>query len=140
MQRILYRMITAKFSARLSASTLLLSSLALMSAYASKASEIAIHFKRGAYVAQAGGELKSMHDEVSCLVSARAGQHMKVKVDAPGAIRGLVTFPDGNSQGSPGDVFFDDVLPTSGDYHIQLRESPMGEERHGKYTLTLEIR
>ena len=87
-----------------------------------------------------GGELTSMREEISYLVSARAGQHMKIKVDAAGAVRGEVTFPGGDSQGSPGDVFFDDVLPTSGTYHIHLRESPMGEEWQGKFVLTIEIR
>lgn len=84
--------------------------------------------------------MHSMHDEISYLVSARGGQHMTVTVGAPGAIRGLVTFPDGTSQGSPGDIFFEDVLPVSGNYHIRLRESPMGEEWRGKFTLTVEIR
>jgi hypothetical protein len=134
-------MTSVKFSRSFGVAMVLLIALALIFAHASEAaSEIAIHFKRGAYVAQVDGELTSMHDEISYIVSARAGQHMKIKVDAAGAVRGLITFPDGDSQGSPGDVFFDDVLPKSGTYHIDLRESPMGEEWQGKFTLTIEIR
>jgi hypothetical protein len=130
-----------EFSGHFNVGNIFLIALVLISAYACEAaSEIAIHFKRGAYEAQVGGELTSMHDEISYLVSARAGQHMKIKVDAAGAVRGQVTFPGGDSQGSPGDVFFDDVLPKSGTYHIHLRESPMGEEWQGKFMLTIEIR
>lgn len=129
------------FSGHLNGGNVFLIALTLISAYACEAaSEIAIHFKRGAYEAQVGGELTSIHDEISYLVSARAGQHMTIKVDAPGAVRGQVIFPGGESQGSPGDVFFDDVLPKSGTYHIHLRESPMGEEWQGKITLIIEIR
>jgi hypothetical protein len=118
----------------------LLITLALLSAHgAEAASEIAIHFKRGAYDARVMGELISIRDEVSYVVAAKAGQHMRIKIDAPGGVRGFITFPDGESQGAPGDIFFDGVLPKSGNYHILLRESPMGEEWQGRFTLTIEI-
>lgn len=124
----------------LNASVALLGSLALSGVYATEApGEVAIHFKRGAYVASVNGELRSMNDEIGYVLSARVGQHMTVTVEAPGGIRGVVTSPDGNSHGEPGNAVFDDVLPLSGDYHIHLRESPMGEEWKGQFTLTVEI-
>lgn len=65
--------------------------LGLLSVFESgAASEIAIHFKRGAYDAQVSVNLSSMHDEKSYLVAVKAGQDMKIKVDAAGGGRGTV--------------------------------------------------
>lgn len=67
------------FSGLFNVADVLVLALGLASAYPCKAaSEIVIHFKRGAYDAQVRGELISMHDEVSYLVSASAGQHLKI--------------------------------------------------------------
>ena len=80
-----------------------------------------------------------MNDEALYVLYAKAGQHMKVKANASGPTRGFVTFPNGESSGAPGDMFFDETLPITGDYHIRLIESPMGEMWKGNYTLEVEI-
>lgn len=102
--------------------------------------EIPIRFEKGAVRAQVTGELSSMQQEIRYVLSARSGQHMKITVDAPGPVRGTVSYPNGDYSGSPGDAIFDDFLPLSGNYRIALRESPMGEEWKGQFKLFVEIR
>lgn len=103
-------------------------------------SETRIAFKRGAIEADAPGRLAKMNDEAHFVVRARAGQHMRLRVEADGPTRGLVTFPDGEAAGAPGETFFDDTLPVDGDYHIVITESLMGEEWAGKITLHVRIK
>ena len=104
------------------------------------APETRIVFNRGAVESEAHGKLTTMSDQLRFVVRARAKQHMLLSVDAPGATRGFVTFPNGEEVGSPGAVFFDDALPTDGDYRIRITESPMGEEWQGTVTLHVQIK
>jgi len=104
------------------------------------APETRIVFNRGAIESEAHGKLTSMSDQLRFVVRARAKQHMLLSVDAPGATRGFVTFPNGEEAGSPGAVFFDDALPADGDYRIRITESPMGEEWQGSVTLHVRIK
>ena len=104
------------------------------------APETRIVFNRGAIESEAHGKLTSMSDQLRFVVRARAKQHMLLSVDAPGATRGFVTFPNGEQAGSPGAVFFDDALPADGDYRIRITESPMGEEWQGSVTLHVRIK
>lgn len=104
------------------------------------APETRIAFKRGAVEAEAHGTLTSLHDALRFRVRAQANQHMRLVVDAPGATRGFVSFPNGQEVGSPGAAFFDDTLPVDGDYRIRIIESPMGEAWQGNVTLHLYIK
>jgi hypothetical protein len=88
---------------------------------------IRITFADGAYSGQAHGHLNGIHSQQWFVVKAKAGQTMVVVVKGAGATRGIVTFPSGKTVGQPGGRVFDGVLPASGDYRIQVTESPMGE-------------
>ena len=99
-----------------------------------------IVFNRGAIESEAHGKLTAMSDQLRFVVRARAKQHMLLSVDAPGATRSFVAFPNGDEVGSPGAVFFDDALPADGDYRIRITESPMGEEWQGSVTLHVQIK
>ena len=103
------------------------------------APETRIVFQRGAIEAEVQGTLTTLADQLRFVVRARAQQRMLLSVDAPGATRGFVTFPNGAEVGSPGSVFFDDVLPADGDYRIRISESPMAEEWQGSVTLRVRI-
>jgi hypothetical protein len=107
---------------------------------APSSAETRIVFKRGAIEAVAHGALTKIDDQVRFVVRARAGQQMRLIVDADGPTRGFVAFPSGDEVGSPGQNFFDDTLPGDGDYHIKITESPMGEGWSGKITLHVRIK
>ena len=102
--------------------------------------ETRIVFKHGAIQAVAHGALTKIDDEARFVVRARSGQQMRLTVDADGPTRGSVTFPNGETVGSPGQIFFDDTLPADGDYRIRITESPMGESWDGKITLRVRIK
>jgi hypothetical protein len=102
--------------------------------------ETRVVFKRGAIQAVAHGALTKIDDEARFVVRARSGQQMRLTVDADGPTRGFVTFPNGETVGSPGQIFFDDTLPADGDYRIRITESPMGESWNGKITLHVRIK
>jgi hypothetical protein len=52
---------------------------------------------------------------------------MVIIVKGHGPTRGVVSFPNGGSNGQPGGRVFDGTLPVSGDYRIRVTESAMGE-------------
>jgi hypothetical protein len=93
----------------------------------------------GRGVAEVGGTLSSMRDEIRFVFSARSGQHLTITAAGAGPIRGMVISPDGSQSGSPGETFFDESLSVGGDYRILLRESPMGEEWSGRFTMKIEL-
>src|SRR5580658_5952090 len=115
-----------------------LSLLALLSA-ASVAAPLGapahrIVFKRGAVSADVVGRLTGMGDTLRYVLQARAGQHLRLSVQANGATRGSISFPNGDKDGGPG-LDFDGKLPADGDYSITINESPMGEEWQGTVRL-----
>jgi len=73
------------------------------------------------------------------VLRAKAGQHMRVEINARGATRGMVTFPSGKQEGAPGGVIFDDNIDESGDYRIGVSESSMGDAWRGSFALKIEI-
>ncbi len=100
---------------------------------------IRISFAPGAYSGQGHSTLTGISSERWFVVNARAGQTMIVIVKGAGATRGIVHFPNGTSSGQPGGRVFDDVLPVSGDYRIQVNESPMGEAWSGGVDVVVVI-
>ena len=98
-----------------------------------------VTFARGATVARATGYLRGMNDAAEFVLRAKAGQHMRVEINARGATRGMVTFPSGKQEGAPGGVIFDDNIDESGDYRIGVSESSMGEAWRGSIVLKIEI-
>jgi hypothetical protein len=98
----------------------------------SRACPIRITFAQGAYTAQAHGQLTGVDSELWFVVDARANQSMVTVVVGAGATRGVVTFPNGQTEGQPGGRVFDGLLPVSGDYKIHVTESPMGEGWSGR--------
>jgi hypothetical protein len=97
-----------------------------------RACPIRITFAQGAFSAQAHGQLTEVNSELWFVVDARANQSMVAVVEGAGATRGVVTFPNGQTEGQPGGRVFDGVLPASGDYKIHVTESPMGEGWSGR--------
>jgi hypothetical protein len=102
--------------------------------------ETRIVFKRGAIQGVGHGQLTGMTQELHFVVRAKSGQQMRLSVEADGPTRGLVTFPNGDTDGGPGPVFFDDTLPADGDYHIKITESSMGQAWTGGVTLHVRIK
>jgi len=98
-----------------------------------------IVFARGATTARATGYLRGRRDAASFVLRASAGQHMRVEIDARGAIHGGVFSPSGKGEIQPGGVIFDDTIDETGDYRIIVSESQMGEPWHGSFTLKIEI-
>jgi hypothetical protein len=98
-----------------------------------------VTFARGATVARATGYLRGIGDEAVFVLRAKAGQHMRVEVNARGATRGMVIFPSGKQDGQPGGVIFDDNIDEAGDYHIRVTESNMADAWRGRFVLKIEI-
>lgn len=99
-----------------------------------------IKFKSGATVARMRGSLNGINDKALFVLRARSGQHMKVNISGAGPTRGIVLFPSGKQDGAPGGIIFDDVLTETGDYHIRVTESSMGDAWRGSFVLEVEIR
>ncbi len=97
-----------------------------------RACPIRLTFASGAYSAQAHGNLTGIHSELWFVVHARSGQAMVALVEGAGPTRGIVIFPGGKSVGQPGGRIFDGILPSTGDYLIQVTESTMGEAWSGR--------
>src|SRR5882672_6892972 len=98
-----------------------------------------VTFARGATVARATGYLRGISDYAVFVLRAKAGQHMRVKINARGATRGMVIFPSGKQDGAPGGVIFDDDIAETGDYRIRVTESSMGDAWRGRILLKVEI-
>src|SRR2546425_11243556 len=117
---------------------LLISSDSISSVRAQKAPQ-RVTFARGATGARATGYLRGMNDAAEFVLRAKAGQHMRVEINARGATRGMVTFPSGKQEGAPGGVIFDDNIDENGDYRIGVSESSMGDAWRGRFVLKVEI-
>ena len=98
-----------------------------------------VTFARGATVARVTGYLRGMNDYALFVLRAKAGQHMRVEINAFGATRGMVIFPSGKQDGAPGGVIFDDDIDENGDYRIRVTESSMGDPWRGRIVLKIEI-
>jgi hypothetical protein len=98
-----------------------------------------IYFARDATEARAAGYLRGHRDEANFVLRAQAGQHMRLEIRASGATRGTVIFPNGEQEGSPGGVFFDGILPATGDYQISVGESPMADGWKDRFTLVINV-
>ena len=98
-----------------------------------------VYFARGATRATARGYLRGIRDEANFILRAKAGQHMRVEIRGRGATRGVVTFPSGQSDGQPGGVIFDGILPDTGDYRIRVTESSMADPWRGNFTVIIDV-
>jgi hypothetical protein len=110
-------------------------------AYASSAAgaQTRIYFARRATRAIVRGYLRGINGEALYLLRAKAGQHMRVEIRGRGATRGVVTFPSGGQDGSPGGVVFDGIIPDTGDYRIRVTESSMAEAWRGSFMLIVDV-
>jgi hypothetical protein len=104
-----------------------------------KACPIRISFARGAYSGHASSTLTGITSNRWFVVRARANQSMIVIVKGAGPTRGIVHFPNGQFDGQPGGRIFDDRLPVSGNYRIEVTESPMAEAWRGRVTVIVVI-
>src|ERR1051325_11039702 len=97
-----------------------------------------ITFARGATLARSTGYLGGMHAESWFVLRLSAGQHLRVKIAAHGATRGVLFWPSGKQDGGPGGVIYDGDVDENGDYKIAATESLMGEALPGALTVTVE--
>ncbi len=98
-----------------------------------------VYFARGATRATARGYLRGIRDKANFVLRAKAGQHMRVEIRGRGATRGTVTFPSGQSDGQPGGLIFDGILPDTGDYGISVTESSMADPWRGSITVIIDV-
>ncbi|MCB1025616.1 MAG: hypothetical protein KDB79_14560 [Acidobacteria bacterium] len=89
-----------------------------------------IEIPQGSESGVSEGFLKAKGDRADYVVSAQAGQRMKVSIidvttpDEEGPIMvGYVTSPNGDEEGNPGGLFFDEVLKETGDYAIRIKQN-----------------
>ena len=93
------------------------------------------------------GHLPEHTDKVKYRIKARAGDKLKVIVNADkwtgeeGPIMvGIVTMPDGESDGAPGGTVFDDVLTQDGDYEILVyQNSAKSQTPNVDFTMTVSL-
>lgn len=101
---------------------------------------VRIEFAPGQKIVQVQGRLSGVHDEAEFSFLGRADQRVKIDLSAPGGIRGQLVFPSGKVEGAPGGRIFDGRLPETGEYHVRVHESPMGESWVGAFVLGIERR
>jgi hypothetical protein len=70
---------------------------------------------------------------------AFSGTKLKVELSGDGPLRGILLYPSGHQDGSPGGVIFDDTLSETGKYHLQVTESSMGDAWKGKFQVELTV-
>lgn len=99
-----------------------------------------IMFKQGRTSVSIRGRLNGTSDEDYFVLRAKRGQHMRVEITGDGPTRGVVLFPNGEQEGQPGGVVFDDDLQATGDYRIRVTESSMAEGWRGTFILKVEVR
>jgi hypothetical protein len=99
-----------------------------------------IFFRRGATSGRVYGRLFNINDKRYFMLSARAGQHMKVTITGAGPTRGIVTAPSGAQDGQPGGLIYDAILPQTGNYLIEVSESSMGTQWVGDFHIDISIR
>lgn len=96
---------------------------------------IPIHFAPGGVHGQGHGFLRNIHDQNIFVFSAHARQHVRVNIVGHGATRGVVSFPGGGQDGSPGGVVYNDRVPRTGLYHLRVTEDSMAQQWRGPVTV-----
>jgi len=100
---------------------------------AASASARPIHFQPGHTHARIWGYLRGIHSQALFYFYAHAGRHVRVKITGQGPTRGTVTYPNGQQNGSPGGVVFDEIVHQTGAYHLRVTESQMGSAWSGPF-------
>lgn len=70
---------------------------------------------------------------------AFSGTKLKVELSGDGPLRGVLLYPSGHQDGSPGGVIFNDPLSETGKYHLQVTESSMGDAWNGKFQVEFSV-
>jgi hypothetical protein len=101
----------------------------------SAADPIPIHMKRGADRVRISGVLTQGADCCAYRFAAYGGQTLKLKVTGA-AVRMVLSYPDGHSDGPLGEVT---PLPADGSYVLSLTPDTMADGAFGPFKLTLTI-
>lgn len=109
-----------------------LAGLFLLAAVGTAGAATPITFRHGQTHAYAYGRLRGIHSQARFTFHAHMGQHVKVKVTGRGPTRGVVTSPQGQQDGSPGGVVFDETVTQTGRYRLLVTEDSMAEAWHGR--------
>lgn len=96
-----------------------------------------IVFLPGHTHAQGHGYLTGIRDRALFAFHARAGWRLRVNIVGHGPTRGVLTFPNGQQDGGPGGVVFDDRLTQTGRYRLRVTESSMANAWHGTVVVYL---
>lgn len=90
------------------------------------------------------GYLKNKGDRAMFVVKAEAGYRMKASIidvetpDEEGPVMiGYVTSPNGDEEGNPGGLFFDEVLKETGDYKIAIKQN---EAKSGATNIKFKVK
>jgi hypothetical protein len=102
---------------------------------AGAAAAIPVRFPTGSTHGRGSGYLHNIHSVNIFTFRCRAGRHVRVNVVGHGPTRGIVVFPNGQQDGSPGGVVFDATVSQTGLYHLRVTEDSMAEQWHGKVTV-----
>jgi hypothetical protein len=85
------------------------------------------------------GKLHGLGEKREFVFHALTGTKLKIELSGAGPLRGEITVPSGNQMGSPGGTVFDQVLKESGQYRLEVVESPMGESWGGAFNITISV-
>lgn len=93
--------------------------------------DIPIRFTHGHTHGVGRGYLHGIHAQQYFDFHAHRGQHVRVNVVGRGPTRGVVLFPHGGQDGSPGGVVFDDQVHQTGRYRVDVTEDTMANAWRG---------
>ena len=94
-----------------------------------------VQFPAGSIHGRGHGFLHRVGGKHDFIFHARLGQHLRVNIVGRGPTRGVVSFPGGGQDGSPGGVVFDGRAPRTGDYRLRVTEDSMAEQWRGPVTV-----
>ncbi len=86
------------------------------------------------------GTLSGIRDKALFTLRAYTGQHLKVAISGKGSTRGIVIYPSGKIEGGPTGTILNETLAETGEYHIRVEESRMGEGWQGTFILEIELK
>lgn len=100
-----------------------------------------ITFTAGSFGATVSGYSSLACPRASYVLRARAGQRMVVTVSSGGPMIGMVIVPNGGLQSGYANTaaIFDNTLPVTGDYTIQLEQDTRYAGWEGQYSMTVSV-
>ena len=101
-----------------------------------------IQFRFGSFRGAVSGFLTPTCTQAFFVLRARAGQRMRLFLNSAGPVVGMVIFPNGGTSGlavGTRGVFFDGILPFSGDYVVRVNQDTRIQLWFGAFGLSALI-